>query len=79
MSVVFVAFPLAVWTGLAMSPAIASVFPGIVTVFGGHQSARTVHFVVSLLLLAFLLVHIVMVFRAGFRRHVGAMITGRDT
>ena len=78
-SVVFVLFPLMIWTGLAMSPAVASVFPGIVTVFGGHQSARTIHFVDSLLLLAFLLVHIVMVFRAGFRKHVRAMITGRDT
>jgi thiosulfate reductase cytochrome b subunit len=79
MSVVFVLFPLMIWTGLAMSPAVVSVFPGIVTVFGGHQSARTIHFVVSLLLLVFVLVHFVMVFRAGFRAHVGAMITGRET
>lgn len=78
-SVVFVLFPLMIWTGLAMSPAVASVFPGIVTVFGGHQSARTIHFVVSLLLLAFLVVHIAMVFRAGFRKQIGAMITGRHT
>ena len=78
-SVVLVLFPLMIWTGLAMSPAVASVFPGVVSVFGGHQSARTIHFVVSLLLLAFLLVHIVMVIRAGFGKHVGAMITGRDT
>ena len=77
-SVVFVLLPLMIWTGLAMSPAVASVFPGTVTVFGGHQSARTIHFAVSLLLLAFLLVHIVMVFRAGFRKHMAAMITGRD-
>jgi thiosulfate reductase cytochrome b subunit len=79
LSVVFVLFPLVIWTGLAMSPAVASVFPGIVSVFGGHQSARTIHFVVSLLLLAFVMVHIVMVFRAGFRKHVSAMIVGRDT
>jgi thiosulfate reductase cytochrome b subunit len=78
LSVVFVLTPLLIWTGLAMSPAIASVFPAIVTVFGGHQSARTIHFVVSLLVLAFLLTHIVMVFRAGFRKHVGAMILGRE-
>jgi thiosulfate reductase cytochrome b subunit len=77
-SVVFGFFPVMIWTGLAMSPAIVSVFPDIVTVLGGHQSARTIHFLVTLLLLAFLLVHIVMVFRAGFRKHVRAMITGRD-
>jgi thiosulfate reductase cytochrome b subunit len=77
-SVVFVLFPLMIWTGLAMSPAVVSVFPPVVTIFGGHQSARTIHFVVSLLLLAFLLVHIVMVYRAGFRKHLWAMITGRE-
>jgi thiosulfate reductase cytochrome b subunit len=77
-SVVFVLVPLMIWTGLAMSPAVASVFPGVVTALGGHQSARTIHFVVTVLLLAFLLVHVVMVFRAGFRRQMAAMITGRD-
>ena len=46
-SVVFVLFPLMIWTGLAMSPAITSVFPALVTVFGGQQSARTIHFFVA--------------------------------
>jgi thiosulfate reductase cytochrome b subunit len=75
--VVFVLFPLAIWTGLAMSPAIASVFPMAVTVFGGQQSARTIHFFVSVFLVAFLLVHIVMICLAGFRNRMRAMITGR--
>jgi len=75
--VVFVLFPLVIWTGLAMSPAIASAFPGAVTALGGQQSARTLHFFVSVLLVLFLLVHIIMVWRAGFRKRVGAMITGR--
>ena len=74
--VVFVLFPLAIWTGLAMSPAIASVFPMAVTVFGGQQSARTIHFFVSVFLVAFLLVHIVMICLAGFRNRMRAMITG---
>jgi thiosulfate reductase cytochrome b subunit len=60
-----------------MSPAIASAFPGAVTALGGQQSARTIHFFVSLLLLLFLLVHLIMIWRAGFRKRVGAMITGR--
>jgi thiosulfate reductase cytochrome b subunit len=42
--VIFVLFPLVIWTGLAMSPAIASLFPAAVTVLGGQQSARTIHF-----------------------------------
>ena len=75
--VIFVLFPLVIWTGLAMSPAIGSVFPSAVTVLGGRQSARTLHFFVSILLVLFLLVHVFMVFLAGFRKRVGAMITGR--
>ena len=75
--VIFVLFPLVIWTGLAMSPAIASAFPAAVTVLGGQQSARTLHFFVSGLLVLFLLVHVIMVYLAGFRNRVGAMITGR--
>ena len=75
--VIFVLFPLVIWTGLAMSPAIASVFPATVTVFGGQQSARTIHFFVSVFLLFFVLVHVVMVCLAGFRSRMRAMITGR--
>jgi thiosulfate reductase cytochrome b subunit len=77
--VVFVLAPLIVWTGLAMSPALTSVFPGIVTVFGGQQSARTIHFFASCLLVLFLVVHITMVCRAGFTKHLRGMITGRGT
>ena len=75
--VIFVLFPLVIWTGLAMSPAIASVFPVVVAVLGGQQSARTIHFFVSVLLVLFLLVHIAMVCLAGFRNRVRAMVTGR--
>jgi thiosulfate reductase cytochrome b subunit len=75
--VIFVLFPLVIWTGLAMSPAIASAIPATVTVLGGQQSARTLHFFVSGFLVLFLLVHLLMVCLAGFRNRVGAMITGR--
>jgi thiosulfate reductase cytochrome b subunit len=75
--VIFALFPLVVWTGLAMSPSIASAFPATVSVLGGQQSARTIHFFVSVLLLLFLLVHVVMVSLAGFRGRMQAMITGR--
>jgi thiosulfate reductase cytochrome b subunit len=74
--VIFVLFPLIIWTGLAMSPAIASVFPGAVTALGGQQSARTIHFFVTVLLVLFLLVHIMMICLAGFRNRMRAMITG---
>jgi thiosulfate reductase cytochrome b subunit len=75
--VIFVLFPLVIWTGLAMSPAFVSAVPATVTLLGGQQSARTIHFFVSLALLLFLLVHVVMVCLAGFRRRMRAMITGR--
>jgi len=77
LAVVFVVFPMAILTGLAMSPAIASVVPQAVTVWGGQQSARTVHFFVADLLVLFLLVHLAMVIRAGFSSRMRAMITGR--
>ncbi len=76
LAVVFFLFPLMVWTGLAMSPAITSVFPSVVTVFGGQQSARTIHFVVTSFLVLFLFVHVAMLCISGFGTRVRAMITG---
>jgi thiosulfate reductase cytochrome b subunit len=76
LAVVFVLFPAILWTGLAMSFGITSVFPILATALGGHQSARTLHFVCVVLLLLFVIVHILMVYLAGFWRSVRAMITG---
>jgi thiosulfate reductase cytochrome b subunit len=75
--VIFALFPLIIWTGLAMSPAFTSAFPLTVTSLGGRQSARTIHFFVAVALLLFLLVHVGMVWFAGFRSRMRAMITGR--
>jgi thiosulfate reductase cytochrome b subunit len=75
--VIFVLFPLVIWTGLAMSPAFVSAVPASVTLLGGRQSARTLHFLVSLVLLLFLVVHVAMLCLAGFRSRMRAMITGR--
>ncbi len=75
--VIFVLFPLVIWTGLCMSPTFEGAFPTAVILLGGRQSARTLHFFVSTALTLFLLVHVLMVFLAGFRKRVGAMITGR--
>lgn len=76
LGVVFVAFPLIIWTGLAMSPAIASVFPDAVILLGGQQSARTLHFFLTVLLVGFLVGHVAMVWLAGFGKRARAMITG---
>ena len=74
--VIFVLFPLMIWTGLAMSFAFDSAFPLGVRLLGGHQTARSLHFLVTILLVLFLVVHVVMVFVAGFRARMRAMITG---
>ena len=76
LAVIFVLFPLVILSGLAMSPAIASVVPVLRSGFGGQQSARTIHFFVALALVLFLCVHIAMVWLAGFTDRVRAMITG---
>ncbi|HEU0196308.1 MAG TPA: cytochrome b/b6 domain-containing protein [Nevskiaceae bacterium] len=80
LSYIVVAFglgPLAVATGLAMSPWIGTGYPWLVTLFGGRQSARTIHFVVAFALLAFFLVHLAMVLASGPLNQIRAMITGR--
>lgn len=76
LTVVVVVFPAIVWTGLAMSFGVTSVFPTLATALGGHQSARTLHFVFVMALLLFAVVHVTMVYGAGFWTNVRAMITG---
>jgi thiosulfate reductase cytochrome b subunit len=74
--VVFVAAPLIVVTGLTMSPAVTAAFPFLLQVFGGYQSARTIHFVAFAALLLFVVVHLVMVVKSGFKRQIRAMTVG---
>ena len=76
-TVIFVLFPLVIWTGLALSPAFNSAVPAAVNLLGGRQTARTLHFFVSGALVLFLLVHITMVAISGFRSRMRTMITGR--
>jgi thiosulfate reductase cytochrome b subunit len=79
LAVVFLFFPLIIITGLAMSPAITSVIPQMVTVLGGYETARTLHFFLANFLVLFLLVHVAMVILGGFKTRMLAMITGRLT
>jgi len=75
--VIFVLLPLIILTGWAMSPRLNSLWPGWVDAFGGRQSARTVHFVVAWLLVAFVAIHVFQVIVSGFWNHLRSMITGR--
>jgi thiosulfate reductase cytochrome b subunit len=76
LAIVFGFVPLIVWTGLALAPAFTAVFPWAVDVLGGRQSARTLHFFVTIALVLFTIVHVTMIALAGFRARMRAMITG---
>lgn len=75
--VLFVLLPLMIVTGLAMSPGTDAWAPVVTEAFGGRQSARSVHFICAFLLVAFFLVHMVMVVLAGPFNEVRSMITGK--
>jgi thiosulfate reductase cytochrome b subunit len=75
-TVFFILFPLIVLTGLTMSPGMDAAWPWLLDVFGGRQTARTIHFVVMVLLVLFFIVHIVMVLLAGPLNEMRSMITG---
>ena len=77
--VIFILFPLVIWTGLALSPAFDSAVPAAVNLLGGRQSARTLHFFITVALVLFLLVHVFLVWRAGFVNRMRAMITGQTS
>jgi thiosulfate reductase cytochrome b subunit len=74
--VIFVLAPLMLWTGLAMSFGFDAAFPLGVKLLGGHQTARSLHFLVTILLVLFVFLHVVMIFVAGFRSRMRAMVTG---
>lgn len=77
LAVIFVLFPLVVWTGLALSPAFVSALPATVELLGGRQTARTLHFFLTWALVLFLATHLIMIAVHGFWRLTRAMITGR--
>jgi thiosulfate reductase cytochrome b subunit len=76
-STALVALPLMVLTGLTMSPAMDAAFPWLLEVFGGRQSARSIHFITATFLVLFVVVHVVMVLISGVFNNLRSMITGR--
>ena len=76
LAVIFVLLPLVVLMGMAMSPMLDAVVGGWVDWFGGRQSARTIHFIVAWLLVAFVLIHVFEVIVSGLWNHLRSMITG---
>lgn len=72
----FVVIPLVILTGLALSPAIDAAFPPLLFIFGGRQSARSLHFFGTAILVLFFVVHILMVVAAGPINEMRSIITG---
>ena len=75
-AVIFILLPGLILTGLSMSPTLNAAWPWLVEVFGGRQSARSIHFILAFAILAFSLVHVLMVLLAGPINEVRSMITG---
>ena len=75
--VIFVLIPALVLSGLTMSNAMTAAFPDLFALFGGRQSARSIHFLSAMLLVLFVLVHVFQVFVSGFFNLMRSMITGR--
>ena len=75
--VIFILLPLIIFTGLTMSPAMNAAWPWLLDIFGGRQSARSIHFICAFALVAFFIVHIMMVLLAGPVNELRSIITGR--
>ncbi len=74
--VFFILFPLIVLTGITMSPGMDAAWPWLLDLFGGRQTARTIHFGTMVLLVLFFIIHVVMVVLAGPFNELRSMITG---
>ncbi len=77
LAVIFVILPLMILTGLTMSPGFDAFAPWLLNLFGGRQSARSIHFITANLIVLFVIVHVVEVFLAGVWNEIRSMITGR--
>lgn len=75
--IIFVVFPILILAGLAMSPGIDAAVPQLASIFGGRQSARTIHFICAWTVVLFALIHIAMVLLSGVWNNLRSMITGR--
>lgn len=76
-AVIFVLLPMIVLTGLTMSPGFNAIAPLLLDIFGGRQSARSLHFIAANLLVVFLVIHLVEVVVAGAWNEIRSMITGK--
>ena len=76
LAVLFGLAPLIVLTGLTMSPTIDTAFPWLLTIFGGRQAARTIHFIACVSFVGFIVIHVSQVILTGFFNNIRSMVTG---
>lgn len=74
--VIFGLLPLVILTGVALSPGMNAAWPWLLELFGGRQSARSIHFLCMIGLAAFTVVHLTLVILAGPLNEVRSVITG---
>ncbi len=74
---VVVLLPFMLLTGLTMSPGVDTAFPWLLDIFGGRQSARTIHFIIAWTMVAFVVIHLLAILAAGPINEIRSMITGR--
>jgi thiosulfate reductase cytochrome b subunit len=77
LGVLFILAPMILATGLTMSPGLDAGFPWLLNLFGGRQSARTLHFLCAAIVVLFIVIHLAMVVLAGPLNELRSMITGR--
>lgn len=77
-AVIFGLGPLAILTGIAMSPAVVNRFPWYARLFGGRQAARSIHFLNMLCFVGFIVVHVALVVVTGFARNMNHIVLGVD-
>lgn len=77
LAVVLVLLPLMLLTGLSMSPGMNPAVPWLIEIFGGRQSARSLHFIAASLIVLFVIVHLAMVVASGLWNNLRSMVTGR--
>ena len=75
-SVLFLALPLMILTGLSMSPGFNAAAPWLLDLFQGRQTARTIHFLTMLALIGFFAVHMAMILLAGPFNEMRSILTG---
>ena len=70
--------PISIVAGAAMSPAMVNHFPWFPRIFGGRQGARSIHFLMMLCWVGFLIVHVTLVVLTGFERNMNHIVLGTD-